>query len=343
MVGLYEEDVARSGSVLMDRYTRKAFAPKGIIAKHPRLVLFFLILGIFSVVKVVYGFVTFAIHRAIDDDNHHRNMNRKYLNEHGHVKPIFVVAGGAPRTGSTLIFNILRMLMMLRDPNTVASSNWMFAKLVPENHTQEHFDRIELLKSMSTSILVKVHTRKQWYEFVGDQHTNKFNQDVDLLVSGFRDLREETASALRMFEKNHTKWFEDQTWSNMCQMLIRRRNSLIEEAQPNTKVVDIKYEDWKNSNVGLYTLIKQLSAHIQWHYTEQQLKQVYQQVQRLHVSSQHQHDKLNHVEWHLTNLMSPRHISDGQEMDDQLIQNGIKQVEQQPICNQWLRQKNYIN
>jgi len=84
-------------------------------------------------------------------------------------QPIFVVAGGAPRTGSTFIYNILRILMRLRDPNTIAGPEWMLAKLVPENYTTTPvYDRIQLLRSMGTSVLLKLHTLHQYEVFAGN-------------------------------------------------------------------------------------------------------------------------------------------------------------------------------
>lgn len=253
--------------------------------------------------------------------------------------PIFVVAGGAPRTGSTFIYNILKVLMRIRDPNLIASSNWMLAKLVPENTTIENYDRISLLRTMGTSILVKVHTAKQYYDFVGPAHQHKFADEVDLLVTGYRDLRDETVSAYKMFAKNRTAYEQSKEWSELCNALIRRRNSLINEAADRVPVVDIRYEDWKGGKPkAMLALIKRLAANIPWKYSEQDFLQTLDEVQRLRTPTGGEPDK--RVNWHLSNLMSPRHIS-VETLNERLLATGLQAVTDDPVCSKWLFEKGY--
>lgn len=269
-----------------------------------------------------------------------QDPNSKYLNADGVPNPIFVIAGGAPRTGSTFIFNILRVLMRIRDPNTVASSNWMLAKLVPENNTLTEYDRIALLRTMGTSVLVKVHTKKQYYEFVGPSHGNKFADEVDLLVTGYRDLRDETISAYKMFAKNRTEYESESKWVEMCQALIRRRNSLIIEAGDRVRVVDIRYEDWRDGGSrAMLGLIRKLSRSIPWTYTEDDIRRTYAEVLRLRVPAGGETGK--RVDWHVSNLMSPRHISK-EHLSQELVEKGVRAVNKDGKCAEWLRDKRYI-
>lgn len=256
-------------------------------------------------------------------------------------RPLFVVAGGAPRTGSTFIFNILRILLRIRDPNTVASSNWMLAKLVPENATVSTYDRIALLRTLSTSVLIKVHTAKQYYDFVGPDHKHKFADEIDLLVTGFRDLRDETVSAFKMFAKNRTEWERPRKWVEMCQALIRRRNSLISEADSRVPIVDIRYEDWRDGgHQEMMHLVRTLASAIPWRYSDDDLRRTLAESQRLRVPDG---GEVGHrVDWHLSNLMSPRHISEEQLSDD-FVQLGIRAVLREPKCKEWLEKKKYVS
>lgn len=266
--------------------------------------------------------------------------NTYHLNGNRDPKPIFVVAGGAPRTGSTFIFNVLRVLMRIRDPNTVASSNWMLAKLVPENRNLEEYDRIALLRTMGSSILVKVHTAKQYYDFVGPLHKHKFADEVDLLVTGYRDLREETLSAFKMFVSNRTEWQVESKWSAICQALIRRRNSLIKEAGTVVPIVDIRYEDWKDGgDAVVLRLVRHLAVNLPWQYSEHDLLSTLAEVKRMRVPAGGEVG--NRIEWHVSNLMSPKHIS-VELVSEGLIAMGIHAVNNEPICRQWLTEKHYV-
>lgn len=269
-----------------------------------------------------------------------RAEKERFLDKEGNPRPIFVVAGGAPRTGSTFIFNVLRILMRVRDPNTVASSSWMLAKLIPENRTVQEYDRIQLLRTLGTSFLVKVHTAKQYYEFAGPLHVKKFADEVDLLVTGHRDLREETMSALKMFVKNKTEWAKESTWTNMCRALIRRRDSLIKEAGDRVPVLDLRYEDWRTKGEeGRWELVKQLADMLPWVYPEEELRRVLQELQEIRVPTGGPAGK--RVEWHVQNLMSPKHIS-AEHLAEDLVHMGVNAVFNEPTCSQWLMEKQYV-
>lgn len=333
------------GGLLDDRLLRKAFSARGLLTRKPGLVLTLAFVGALTVAVLSFNLLAVAASKflnaqvplllASDAASHGR-----YLDESGAPRQIFVVAGGAPRTGSTFIFNLLRVLMRIRDPNTVASSNWMLAKLVPENKTLEEFDRVKLLRTMGTSILVKVHTAKQYYEFVGPLHKNKFADEVDLLVTGYRDLRYETVSAFKMFAKNRTEWEVGSKWAEMCQALIRRRNSLIKEAGTVVPVVDIRYEDWKDGGIpAMLKLVRQLAASLPWQYTENDLLNTLHEVQRMRVPAGGEVG--NRVEWHVSNLMSPKHIS-VEHLSEELVSMGLQAINNEPACAQWLSEKQYV-
>lgn len=331
------------GSLLDERILRNLLSPRGIVNRKPGFVLALSFIGLVTVIILLLHLLAQGARQfGFPSSQFFRNEspNAEYLDEHGVPKPIFVVAGGAPSTGSTFIFNILRILMRKRDPNTVASSDWMLAKLVPENSTRSNYDRVALLRNMGTSLLVKVHTAKQYYDFVGPSHKLKFADDVDLLVTGYRDLREETVSAFKMLTRNGTESESEEKWADLCQALIRRRNSLIIEAGTKVPVVDIRYEDWKNGGSrALLKLITQLAGGIPWTYTNRDFLSTMQEVQRLRVPSGG--DVGQRVDWHVSNLMRPRHIS-VERLSDELLSKGLRAVNKEPKCIQWLTEKQYL-
>lgn len=259
----------------------------------------------------------------------------------GHIKPIFIVAGGAPRTGSTFIFNILRVLMRIRDPNTVASSNWMLAKMVPENATLSEYDRIALLRTLGASLLVKLHTAHQYYEFAGPNHTRRFADEVDLLVTSHRDLRHEAVSAFKMFAHNRSAFESDEKWGKLCRSLIRKRDSLISEAGNTVRTVDIRYEDWRDGgDAALKLLIRNIAAELPWSYSQGDLRRTLSEVKRLRVPLGGEPDQ--RINWHISNLMSPKHIS-LEKLSEEFIAKGIRAVEQEPVCADWLRKRRYTS
>lgn len=325
----------RASFAVEQRMFRKLFSSRGVMSRYPGVISAFAYLGFITcVILGINLLVSAVLYLNVPEDNN------RYVDRSGVPTPLFVIAGGAPRTGSTLIFNILRVLLRIRDPNTVASSDWMLAKLVPQNNISTDYDRIELLRSMGTSMLVKVHTKKQYYDFVGSLHTRKFADEVDLLVTGYRDLREETVSAYKMFAKNRTEYDSEIKWSELCKSLIRRRNSLIVEAGNKVPVVDIRYEDWKDGGSKEVTeLIRKLARSIPWTYSESDIQDTFDEVQRLRVPSGG--GKGSRVDWHLSNLMSPRHIS-REHLSEELVRKGMHAVINEPKCAKWLKDKRYV-
>lgn len=308
---------------------------RAILLKSPSLVSVLAICGIIFVVQTVLS--AFSAYDVALSDVYSSALRRTNPQ---HAPPIFVIAGGAPRTGSTFIFNVLRVLMRIRDPNTVASSNWMLAKLVPENATLSEFDRIALLRTLGASLLIKLHTAHQYYEFVGPTHSRRFADEVDLLVTSHRDLRHEAVSAFKMFAQNRSAFEYDTKWSNLCRSLIRKRESLMKEAGDIVPIIDIRYEDWRDGgDHALMHLIRELATHIPWTYTERDLRLTLTEVKRLRTPLGGVGDQ--RIDWHLSNLMSPRHISH-ETLSKGFIARGIRAVEQEPVCAHWLRTRKYI-
>ncbi|KAI0560408.1 P-loop containing nucleoside triphosphate hydrolase [Gracilaria domingensis] len=316
------------------RHRRKRFSAHSVLKRYPNLCFCLSILGLLSSLWLTLRALwLMALWVSKSSTGKHTPVDVA-------PRPIFVIAGGGARTGSTFIFNILRVLMRIRDPNTVASSNWMLAKLVPEDSAASGYDRIALLKTMGTSILVKVHTAKQYYDFVGPAHNNTFAEEVDLLVTGYRDLREETVSAFKMFAKNRSEWESENKWAEQCQALIRRRNTLILEAGSSVPVLDIRYESWADGTLSsLMGLIRKLGSSLPWEYSEKDYRSTLDEVSRLRVPLGGEPDA--RVNWHVSNLMSPKHIST-EQLSNEFLERGMRAVALEPKCATWLSEKGYM-
>lgn len=95
-------------------------------------------------------------------------------------RPLLVVAAGGSRAASTWVYNVARILLRVRDPNTVAG--WYedlaamvgaYAQLVPGNDTYGEVgaaSRLEALRSLDTSVLIKVHLVQEWATLLGGEH-----------------------------------------------------------------------------------------------------------------------------------------------------------------------------
>ncbi|CAN8074123.1 unnamed protein product [Agarophyton chilense] len=333
------EEYSTRTSTFPARCRRKHVSARSIHNRYPNLFFLLSIVGILSsaywVLRLLGCFVVW-----VSDKSKERQLTAEKTIANGAPRPIFVIAGGGARTGSTLIFNVLRVLLRIRDPNTVASSNWMLAKLIPENNTMIEYDRIALLKTMGTSILVKVHTAKQYYDFTGPAHNKSFAEEVDLLVTGYRDLREETVSAFKMFAKNRSEWEHESKWAEQCQVLIRRRNTLILEAGSAVPVVDIRYESWGDGTPSsMMWLIRKLGSSLPWNYSELDYRSTLHEVSRLRVPLGGEPD--TRVDWHVSNLMSPKHIST-EYLSQEFLERGKRAVSAEPKCATWLTKKGYI-
>lgn len=95
-------------------------------------------------------------------------------------RPLLVVAAGGSRSASTWVYNVARILLRVRDPNSVAgwyedlaATVGAYAQLVPGNDTYGEVaaaSRLEALRSLDTSVLVKVHLVQEWATLLGGEH-----------------------------------------------------------------------------------------------------------------------------------------------------------------------------
>ena len=252
-------------------------------------------------------------------------------------RPIFVVIGGAQRTGSTVVFNALRILMRIRDPNTISSSNRYYDVLVPGTN------KLKALKTTGSSILLKIHTDSEYHDFVGSVTNKNFAENVDLLVMTHRDLRSGVLSAYRKFpELTETEESLDEMWVTACRMLVAQRKSVLGMIGPqdSTPIVEIRYENWKNgSNREMLSMVRQLGKSIPWKYTEDDYVRTVDELKRLRGPPR---GPVNgpRIDWHFVNLMGRHHVAEGNLSQD-IVNSAGRAVEGDPLCNQFLQEQGY--
>ncbi len=131
-----------------------------------------------------------------------------------------------------------------------------------------------------------------------------------------------------MFARNRTAFGSDAKWAELCRSLIRRRDSLIREAGSVVPIVDVRFEDWKNgSDAALMRLIRLLAEKLPWKYSKRDFRLTLREVQRLRVPLGGEPGQ--RVDWHFTNLMSPRHIS-LEKLSEEFIQKGRARWSESP-------------
>lgn len=134
-------------------------------------------------------------------------------------KPLIVYVGGGSRTGTTYVYNLLRILLRQRDPNLI--HGWyedlsiMAARYASPNpptspvfeHKEDNLDQwkgsLEAYRHSGTTLLVKVHSLAHAIRlFDGCDHPHTELQDpncpVDFIISTHRDLGPQLASIRRM-------------------------------------------------------------------------------------------------------------------------------------------------
>lgn len=92
-------------------------------------------------------------------------------------RPLVVVAAGGSRSASTWVYNVARVLLRERDPNTVAGWYEDLAGLVAayaepggaSANAATGGGALESLRSLDTSVLIKVHLVQEWATLLGGE------------------------------------------------------------------------------------------------------------------------------------------------------------------------------
>lgn len=226
--------------------------------------------------------------------------------------PLVVIAAGGSRAGSTWLFNALRILLRVRDPNTVAGwhadlSAWHDRYAVrPPNATGEPTARA--FQRMGTSVLVKVHLLQDWHQFQATEDAHaKMEQHVDAVFTSYRDVRHVVRSvrdmgwgvdvplrrlthpdfcrkrAPRQRRKALTagQYRDKSVWVRQALATIRCREVLLAAAGGKLKM-DIKAEDMRGlGEAATVAVLRDIGTHLDYAYSEGELVGAARELLRL--------------------------------------------------------------
>lgn len=274
------------------------------------------------ILLVFAGLVLFHTYRSFDEDFQRTRKQLSPLStvqlEIARVKPLIVVVAGGHRVGSTHLYNVLRVLMMIRDPNLISGAPVHLEKIIPagENSAAESFNRVKLIRSHGSAI-IKSHEMEQFQKFVtpnnGDEN---FLDGVDLIVLPFRDVRHQINSRARMgwgdlVQNNSDGWVQAAREEIKLHSVweidsINTRADSWKIVKP--KVLEVKYEEWTgNQSKSTFDKVQffQQFLKLDNNFTPEELALATVMINRLHPPECN--GGINCKGWHLTNWMHIRH------------------------------------
>lgn len=230
-------------------------------------------------------------------------------------RALLVVAAGTMRASSTWLYNALRILMRIRDPNTVAG--WyrdlelLYGSYVRDmgrgNGTKEIASRVDAFRSLG-SVLIKLHLVMDWHELNGGGDADATMAPyVDAVFTSHRDLRTAARSVRDMgwgvltpetrlahpdFCKKrnvkevpqylrHEQYNKESTWVNIAQASMRCRDALLESAGDKLKM-DLKAEDVTGmGRTQTLAMLRQIGAHLDYEFSETELEMAAHELSRL--------------------------------------------------------------
>lgn len=262
--------------------------------------------------------------------------------------PLVVVAAGLPRTGSTWVYNVLRILMRKRDPNTVAG--W-YADLIAiwKNHKTGKYDHLkeswlEAYKSLNTSLLLKMHGPGPFKLF---SRGGKLGALTDLTVITHRDLRTEVRSwvyqnwnsSVHSGRISGTPFSDPQQWVRVAEHILNeRRTTLASIGEGN--YLDIRYEDWMGKDIDTkIDIVERLADELAWDFSPDDLRDTVIEADRLEPPAGAAVLMYNPV-----NKLHPGHtrVDSNNEEFKQALDNGFQAILDDSNCHDFLEQKHYL-
>jgi len=263
--------------------------------------------------------------------------------------PLVVVAAGLPRTGSTWIYNILRILMRIRDPNSIAG--W-YADLqaIWKNHKTHKYDHMEVswleaYRSLGTSILLKMHGPSA---FRGFSRGDSLSTGANLTVLTHRDLRTEVRSwvyqnwnsSIHKGEIAKTPFIDPDMWVQIAHKILRERNTTLDSVGTGCRLLDIKYEDWNHKPEEVQLgIVQQLADALDWDFTITELKDAVLEAKRIHPPRDGARLMYNPV-----SKLHPGHrrVNSEDPAFVQALELGYKAIEDDEISGRFLRENGYM-
>lgn len=298
--------------------------------------------------------------------------------DHSHdslPRPLVVIAAGGSRASSTWLFNALRILMRIRDPNTV--SGWhtdlqgmyeSYARNMERgNNTKETASRIDAFRSLG-SVLIKLHLVQDWHEFNGGGNADtQMAPYVDAVFTSHRDLRTVVRSVKDMgwgvLVPSHKLLHADvckrrdlkhkptylrngqykkpSTWVNLAQANVKCRQALFQSAGDKLKM-DLKAEDIRNMDQdAMSNVLQEMGKHLDYSYNRNEIDMAVRELMRLKApkcdSGFDYEMDLNPV----THLHKGHVRMDKSVMAQAMDRKGMSAIEQDEDLANWLIQHGY--
>lgn len=261
---------------------------------------------------------------------------------------LVVVAAGLPRTGSTWIFNVLRILVRIRDPNSVAG--W-YADLINiwKNHKTHKYDNmkvswLEAYKSLNTSIVLKMHGPGPFKHF---SHGTSLGDGADLTVITHRDLRSEVRSwvyqnwngSIHSGDIQKTPFADPAQWLRVAEHILKeRKNTLASIGTGN--YLDIRYEEWNDGGLEAQVRVAgEIAAHLKWRFSPEEIRAAAVEAARLEAPADGAVLMYNPV-----NKLHPGHtrLDASDRAFQAVLQRGYKAIETDAECRKFMHSKGYL-
>lgn len=257
-------------------------------------------------------------------------------------RPLVVAVAGVPRTGSIWVYNVLRILLRHRDPNSVAGYAWVMK--AEADKVSQNLSSLDVYQSLNTTVLVKIRSIGDWHKFSGGR---PIDQTVDITVLTHRDLRSEVRSIAFMSHISQLKAplrespyiFENANrWMLAARRMLDTRQGIIDSAG-DLDYLDVRYELWHGqSEEQQLRTVRALADKLDWKFTEADLRMTLTEATRLspppstallvHPVSQLQGNLM------LMSVKDPR--------IEQAIRAGYKAIEEDPRCLAFLKRMGYL-
>lgn len=281
-------------------------------------------------------------------------------------RPLIVVSAGGQRAGSTMLYNALRILMRIRDPNTISGWHQDLTNILDQyghEHRNSSISSAAALRSTGTSVLVKVHHVADWAVFQwgssADMRGNLLRKESDLVFTSHRDVCETVASVRRMGWGQYIR-ASDLNRDDFCVLPHRGRRGLVDSdyERPNTWVLQAKailscrkrLLDAAGSNLAedfemrdlvnldsdkAIKLLSTIAKHLEFAYTNEQIKLAASEL--LTITAPKCNGVLN---VHPVTHLHRSHINADHKVSE-VEEQGIRAIKNDAQLAKWLRDNGY--
>lgn len=277
-----------------------------------------------------------------------------------------VVAAGGTRSGSTVLYNALRILLRVRDPNSVAGWHADLTSIAdrysaggPGARTATG-DALRVLRETST-VLVKVHVLAEWFSLAGEV---SLKDAADAVFASHRDVREVVASLRRLgwarpvtaadlaradfcarpARRSHpplhdAAFSRTDAWVLAARAHIRCRDALMDDAGgalkadlPASKLSGLDFE-------AAVALLRELGQHLDYDYSYDELAVAARELVRLEPPGCVEGDGA-FMELNPVTHLHRGHVK-GEQEGDERDRRGMKAIGEDKISSEWLVRLGY--